>query len=261
MQHIPNLLTLLNLFFGCCAIVSALYFQPDTAALFLLGSFICDYADGMVARALKVTSPIGRELDSLADVISFGVAPGMLLYSFLSRAVCGEFSFYLNQIMVDSGLIVENLPPEGTNANVPCMEAMPALLLPVFAGYRLAKFNVDTRQTGYFLGLTTPASTLFVLGLMLAAYHNQFGFGYILLDQPWILYLVIVLLGLLMISEVPLLGMKIKSFAWKDNEMTIVLALFGVVLIALLQYIALPLLVVVYIFVSLATKNRFVKST
>lgn len=259
MRHIPNLLTLLNLFFGCCAVVSALYFQPDTAALFLFGSILCDYADGMVARMLNVTSPIGRELDSLADVVSFGVAPGALLYSFLSRAVCGEFSFYLNQIMIDSGLIVENLPPEGSNANVPCLEAMPALLLPVFAGYRLAKFNVDTRQKNYFLGLSTPAATVFVLGLILAAHHNQFGFGYILLDQPWILYLVILVLGLLMISEVPLLGMKLKSLQWKDNEATILLALFGLVLIALLKYIALPLLVVIYIFVSMATQNRFAR--
>jgi CDP-diacylglycerol---serine O-phosphatidyltransferase len=258
MQFLPNLLTLLNLFFGCCAIVSALYFQIETAALCILGSFVCDYADGMAARALGVTSPIGKELDSLADVVSFGVVPATLLYAFLSRAMCGEFEFYLNQIMLDSGLIVENQAPATANVNVPCIGAMPAFLLPLFGAYRLAKFNIDTRQTTYFLGLSTPAATLFVLGLVMAAHNNQYGIGYFFLDQPWMLYIVILLLGLLMVSDIPMFGLKVKSLSWKNNEALILLLVFGAVLIFLLQYLALPILVVVYIVASLVLKNRVV---
>ncbi len=255
MHQLPNLITLLNLCFGCCALVCTLYFQPGIAALFLLGSFLCDYADGMVARAIGATSPMGKELDSLADVVSFGVVPGALLYVLLSRAMCGEFTLTMSEILIDNGLIVEN-PTGRRNPEGLCFAALPAFLLSACAAFRLAKFNLDTRQTHYFMGLSTPACALFVVGFALAAQHNQFGLGYLLLEQPWIIYLLIAGLGALMVSDIPMFGFKIKSFGWKDNEVLILFLVFGAISAYFLQFLTLPILVLAYVGISFFMKDK-----
>ncbi len=231
-QHIPNALTLANLFCGCCALLFIFHGRLDLAAYCTAGSFLFDYADGMVARALGVSSPMGKELDSLADVVSFGVVPGSILYTLISGAASG------------------NDPVE-----LVVIRALPAFVLSVFSAYRLAKFNLDTRQTSYFLGLSTPACTVLVMGLGLAARHNHFGLAAVIQNQ-WFLYGLVAVLSALLVSEIPMFGMKVKRFDLRSNILNLVFAaLFGV-LIFLLKELALTAIIICYIALSIALKKQ-----
>ncbi len=236
MKHLPNALTLSNLFCGCCALLFTFYWKPEVAALFTAASFVFDYLDGMAARVLKVSSPLGKELDSLADVVSFGVVPGAMLFQLLS----GEPSAI-------PGLLQSLVP----------IAAFPAFILSAFSGLRLAKFNLDTRQTSYFIGLSTPACTVFVLGLTLTAHHNLFGLAEFISNQ-WFLYGLIGLLSWLLVSEIPMFGMKVKRFDLSSNAFNLsFLALFAV-LVFFLKELALSAIIVCYIALSIVLKNKII---
>jgi CDP-diacylglycerol--serine O-phosphatidyltransferase len=198
LRHLPNALTLGNLFCGCCAVLFILNGRVQEAALFTVGSFVLDYADGLAARLLHVASPLGKELDSLADVVSFGVAPGALFYHMLSAGACPD--------------AWELYPPNNVRIGI-CYLGLPAFILSAFAGLRLGRFNLDTRQTQHFIGLTTPATTVFVLGLALASAENRFGINAWLLQLP-VLYGLIGLLSVLMNSNIPMFGLKFGGPAW-----------------------------------------------
>lgn len=240
MKHIPNLLTLANLFFGCCALLYTLAFDPVTAAFFTLGSFLCDYADGMAARALSVSSPLGKELDSLADVISFGVVPGAMLYQLLKTGLCDA----------------DQMVPAGQVFAI-CTAALPAFVLSASSGLRLGRFNLDTRQTTYFIGLSTPACTVFVLGLMLTAHHDYFGLADSL-HNPWLLYGLVAVLSWLLNSEIPMFGMKIKRFDWNSNAFNLAFLLLFVLLVFFLKELAFSIIILVYILASIVLKNKIV---
>lgn len=242
-QHLPNFFTLSNLFCGCCAILYILNGQQDLAALFTLGSFLFDYLDGMVARALGVSSPLGKELDSLADVVSFGVVPGMLLYMLLTQLTCAHLGRWITA------------PPE--LLGYVCAAALPAFILPMFSALRLAKFNLDTRQGSHFIGLSTPACTVFVLGLALAVQSNRFGIRQ-MMDSPWMLYGLIALLSWLLVSEIPMFGMKIKRFDWQSNRFNLFFLLLFVVLVFLLKELALSAIILFYILSSIVLKKQVV---
>lgn len=236
MKHLPNALTLANLFCGCCALLYTFYWQPEMAALFTAGSFVCDYLDGMTARALRVSSPLGKELDSLADVVSFGVVPGAMLYRLLSGEVSITAAF--------GSSFVETA-------------ALPAFVLSAFSALRLAKFNLDTRQANYFIGLSTPACTVFVLGLALAAHHDRFGLAEAI-ENPWFLYGLVGLLSWLLVSEIPMFGMKIKRFDLRSNAFNLMFLAFFAVLIFFLKELALSAIIVCYIVLSLVFKNKII---
>ncbi len=242
-QQIPNLLTLSNLFCGCCAILYILNGQQDVAALFTLGSFVFDYLDGMVARALRVSSPLGKELDSLADVVSFGVVPATMLYMMLTRGTCAQLGRWLHA------------PPE--ILGYVCTAALPAFVLAMFSALRLAKFNLDTRQGNYFIGLSTPACTVFVLGLALATDNNRFDIREVIL-QPWLLYGLIAGLSWLLVSEIPMFGMKVKRFDWQSNWLNLAFAASLGVLIFFLKELALSAIIVLYLLVSLLLKKKVI---
>jgi len=235
MCHLPNLLTLTNLFCGCCALLYTLHNDPVTAAWFTLGCFLCDYADGMTARALGLSSPLGKELDSLADMVSFGAVPGAMLYQMLANSTL-------------------NCAAEGPTDHV-VLAALPAFVLSAFSGLRLARFNLDTRQVGYFIGLSTPACTVLVLGLRLAAHHDRFETAHFI-QNPWLLYPLVGVLSWLLNAEIPMFGLKIKSFDLRSNAFNLAFAaLFG--LLALwLKELALTLIILIYIVLSLFLKNR-----
>ncbi len=243
-QHIPNFLTLSNLFCGCCAILYIVHGDQITAALFTLGSFVFDYLDGMVARALNVSSPLGKELDSLADVVSFGVVPSVMLYMMLNRAAC-------------LGAPARWVPEPPAILNYVCMAALPAFVLAMFSAMRLAKFNLDTRQGSYFMGLSTPACTVFVLGLALQGPDPRFGLQQSLMN-PWFLYGLIALLSWLLVSDIPMFGMKIKRFDWPSNRFNLAFLLLFVVLIFFLQALALSAIIVLYILASILFKKNVV---
>ncbi len=232
MFTIPNIITLLNAFFGTLALYSALSGQTAWLPLLLGVSLIADFADGLAARLLKQSSSIGKELDSLADVISFGAVPGAIFYLLLCKSQGIE------------GLIFEE--PE---------TYLPALgfMITVFSALRLAKFNTDTRQTEHFIGLNTPANTIFALGLLLTVENNSFGLAELLLNLPLLLIL-IALLSYLLISEIPIFSFKFKKLGWKGNELR-----FVFLLLALLCFLFLPMgpalsiSIILYILLSVLT--------
>lgn len=237
MKHLPNALTLANLFCGCCALLYTFYWQPEMAAMFTAASFVFDYLDGMVARALKVSSPLGKELDSLADVVSFGVVPAAMLYRLLSGDVSISAAFGHSFVEVN---------------------ALPAFVLAAFSAFRLGKFNLDTRQGNYFLGLSTPACTVFVLGLALAAHHDRFGLKEIIENQ-WFLYGLVVLLSGLLVSEIPMFGMKIKRFDLKSNLFNLGFLILFAVLILFLKELALSAIIVCYLVLSVIFRSKIVE--
>jgi CDP-diacylglycerol--serine O-phosphatidyltransferase len=227
---IPNIITLLNAFFGTLALYSVLSGQTAWLPLLLGISLFADFADGLVARLLNQSSSIGKELDSLADVISFGAVPGAIFYLLLCKTIGIE------------GLVFKQ--PQ---------TYLPALgfMITVFSALRLAKFNTDTRQTENFIGLNTPANTIFALGLLLTVENNSFGLADLLLNLPLLLIL-ISLLSYLLISEIPIISFKFKKFAWKGNEFRLIfLMLAGALLIALPIGLALMSCILLYVLSSL----------
>ncbi|MEQ8702563.1 MAG: CDP-alcohol phosphatidyltransferase family protein [Phaeodactylibacter sp.] len=225
-KHIPNAITLLNLVFGCCALVSILYGQYVTGFGFIVAAVAADYADGLVARLLGVHSELGKELDSIADVVSFGVVPGAIYYQLLLIA----------------------LEQEGTGALV--YAAVPGFVLSAFSGMRLAKFNLDTRQTEGFIGLPTPSSTMFVTGLMLIYALDSYGMGEWVVRSPIVLYALIALQSYLLVSEIPMFALKFKSLTWAGNEIKFIFAGIALLLLILTQEVAFSAVVVLYVVFS-----------
>lgn len=232
-KHIPNFITLINLFLGCCALASVLYGQFMQAFWFFIASGVADYLDGTFARVLKAGSPIGKQLDSLADMVSFGVVPGAILYMLLVKGFSDT----------------EVLPIELTLA------ASPAFIVTLFAAIRLANFNIDTRQTVDFIGLNTPSCAMFTIGLLLIHHLDSFGLGSFV-TQPVFLYIVIVVLSYLMVSEFPMFSLKVKKLSWSGNEFRITFAALAVVMFILFREAAFALVIVVYVVFSFL-KNTF----
>jgi CDP-diacylglycerol--serine O-phosphatidyltransferase len=237
--NLANILTLVNLSAGCGALI--LIFSPASQVGTLseglqyvpyltLVSLLADYFDGMAARFTKTQSGIGKELDSLADVVSFGVVPAAVLYTLLTfyfRSVSGHESDW--QIMLYSS---------------------PALLVACFSALRLAKFNVDERQAEEFIGLATPASTIFVMGLLLVFLRNDFNLSHILLN-PYILFWLVALLCWLLIAEIRMFSFKFKAFGWAGNELRFMFIIASVILLAGFKFAGISLAVVLYVLVSI----------
>lgn len=223
-KHIPNALTLANLLAGCVAVVCLLYQHYPAAVLLLLAGGVADFADGFVARMLKVQSAIGRELDSLADMVSFGLAPGVILY-----------------MMLQNG--------SGAEAMEVYLPGLPAFLLTGASALRLAKFNIDTRQTDQFLGLPTPAATMLVVGLLLWYQQDVWGCrGW--LSQPVSLYGLVAVLSYLLLSELPMFSFKFKKAGWQGNEIRIIFAAVALVSLLLAGVLALAPLILAYILLN-----------
>jgi CDP-diacylglycerol---serine O-phosphatidyltransferase len=252
MKHLPNIFTLLNLFFGCIAIVCILqngitiiYTNDGTqfadipekiwlAPLFIAIAALVDFLDGFLARLLKQVSPLGKELDSLADVVSFGVAPGMIIYQLL------RMSFMRQE----------------DGADVSMIWLLPAFILPCAAAYRLAVFILDTTQSKSFKGVPVPA-----VGLMVASFpliywtRNSDLITFILLNK-WVLYAVVLLLSALMISRIPMLSMKVGGKQDPQNIPRVILIILSLLAIIFLHWLAVPFIFLFYIVLSLAFKNR-----
>ena len=222
MKHIPNIITCLNLFAGCLSCMMILSYGNYTGALiFILLAALFDFLDGFAARSLKAYSPIGAQLDSLADIISFGMAPACIIYGFLT-----EVSMHL-----------------------PLNEGIRffAFLITIFSALRLAKFNVDTRQTDSFLGLPVPANGLFWAAFIpsIAPYVS----GREALFSVVILGLIIIFC-LLMVSELPMFSLKFKKYSWKGNEIAYIMIVSSILLILLFGKFGISLAIVFYILLS-----------
>ncbi|NOX48320.1 MAG: CDP-diacylglycerol--serine O-phosphatidyltransferase [Chlorobi bacterium] len=239
-KQIPNTITLLNLVSGSIAIVFAVGSQLELAAWMIGVAAVFDFFDGFAARLLKVSSDIGKELDSLADVISFGLAPGMILFNMLNNSdTCPEI-FIGNQ----------NIVP------------FIAFLIPAFSAYRLAKFNLDTRQTDSFIGLPTPANALLIASFPLIMNQgiNLFGINMAfftdVISHAGFLIPFIFLFSWLLIAEMPLMSLKFKTFGWNDNKARFIFLISSLVLFAVFQYLAVPLIILLYLLLSFAQDKK-----
>lgn len=239
-KHVPNFITSLNLLSGCIAVVFAFNGQLSLAALFIGAGAFFDFIDGFAARMLRVNSGIGKELDSLADVITFGLVPGVLIYQLMQSDLNGP----------------------GIYASGYNIAAFIAFLIPVFSALRLAKFNTDTRQEEVFYGLPTPASAIFIGSLPLILDQKGFLFGgsaegiHELITNYYFLASLTVLISWLMVSEIRLFSLKFKSFSWNANRIKYLFIASGIVLFILFQFVAIPLLILLYIALSVIFRER-----
>ena len=229
-KHIPNMITCCNLISGCIATVFALNGDAGMALLWIVIGAVFDFFDGMSARLLGVSSPIGKELDSLADDVTFGVAPSAIVFSFL-KVNCG----------VDTALS-------------PLHSVLPyvAFVMAAFSALRLAKFNLDERQTTSFIGLPTPANALFWGALIV-------GLGDMLASSPYGLYGVIAMIfvsSYLLVAELPLFALKFKHWGWKDNEVKYIFLLTSAAMILLMGIIGIAAVIAWYVIFSVATRKK-----
>lgn len=235
MRHLPNFITSLNLTSGFISIIFILNGNITSASWMIVAAMIFDFLDGFTARSLKAYSAIGKELDSLADVVSFGVAPGLMIYYLLHAAL---------------------IPDGGTGSGVTNMSNLLLLLIPaimpVCAALRLAIFNLDTTQTTSFKGLPTPANALAVISLVIGSYYSGSAFLTSFLRSPLFLVILTLTLSVLMVTRITLFSLKFSSLRFKGNEGRYIMILTCCILITIFGIVALPLIIPVYILVSLA---------
>jgi CDP-diacylglycerol--serine O-phosphatidyltransferase len=252
MKQIPNLFTLLNLFFGCLAILFVLQngltvvyseegdrilrMPPEIwmASLFIGLAALVDFFDGFVARLFKVASEKGKQLDSLADVVSFGVAPGMILFQFLKLSY---------------GQQADGLE---TSMNY----LIPAFIFPCATAYRLAKFNVDSSQQYVFKGVPSPVAGLLIASLPLIYWNTDNDSIYVLLQNKWFLYGITLIVSYLMVSNLPMISLKLKKLDFRSSQPQIILLIIALVSALVLKWLAVPVVFLFYILLSLIYKNR-----
>jgi CDP-diacylglycerol---serine O-phosphatidyltransferase len=218
-KHIPNFLTCCNLVCGCLGIIALIEDWDTPIAYFVWAACVFDFLDGFAARLLKISSPIGKELDSLADVVSFGALPALFMY----QAIVLESPFsYLPYV---------------------------ALLIAVFSAVRLAIFNLDETQSDSFKGLPTPANAIFITALPFL--HSPL---YDLVFSPVVMPIICVVFSLLLVSRIELFALKFKNFSWADNKVRFTFLVLSVLLLAILQWAALPFIILSYIALSLGVR-------
>ncbi|MBL4604176.1 MAG: CDP-alcohol phosphatidyltransferase family protein [Flavobacteriaceae bacterium] len=240
-KHIPNLFTLGNLFCGTIAIIFALEGRYEIAAYLVLLGIVFDFFDGFLARALHVSGELGKQLDSLADMVTSGVVPGIIMYKL--------FDFSLGDVEVGEYVLFSN---EKTYI------VYFAFILTLAACYRLAKFNIDTRQSESFIGLPTPAMSLFVVSLPLIFQTTAIEFVRDLISNVYFLTTVTLVFSYLMNAEIPLFSLKFKNYGLKENVFKYVLIVLSVILLITIQYLAIPITISVYVLLSMI-KNKMSK--
>ncbi len=249
MKQIPNLFTLLNLIFGCIAIVLIMQTNESIisldnlgatqimlperlweGSLFIFGAAIIDFLDGFLARLFRATSDMGKQLDSLSDVVSFGVAPGMIIYQLLRMS-------YAQQ---ENGL------------NTPAWLLVPSFIFSAAAAWRLAKFNISSNQTVHFRGVPSPAAGLLVASfpLILSLSHPLISIQALLINK-WVLYLIVIVISYLMICNRPFMALKFKDYSIKNNGSKYLLLVLSLLSIILLQWMAIPAIFILYVIISL----------
>ena len=252
MKNIPNFFTLLNLVFGCLAIVATLQnglvFTPDIegkqwidippqlwmASLFIGLAAVVDFLDGFLARLLNADSEMGKQLDSLADVVSFGVAPAMILYQFLRLSFAQQ----------EDGL------------NISTWLLAPVFILPAAAAWRLARFNLDTCTTYGFKGMPVPAAGIFIASYPLIYWNIDQVWVDSLMKNCWFIYGTALALSLLMVSTLPLMAMKFKDYSFSNNKEKYILIILALVMAFLLKWLAIPAIIMTYVVLSLLFQKK-----
>lgn len=242
-QHIPNLLTLFNVLCGCIAVVFAAINRLEFAAIFVLAGIFFDYCDGMLARWLDVKSDLGIQLDSLADMVTCGVVPGVVMFQLLSMSLTGGWNMGLGSAWLeeaDTGLLQSWIPLIG-------------FLIPMSSAYRLARFNIDEDQQTVFIGLPTPANALLILSFpLILLYQGNDALNTVILN-PWTLIITTLLSTFLLNAPIRLFALKFGSWSFKDNALRYIFILVSLVLIITLNFMAIPIIIAFYILSSLLT--------
>ncbi|CAM3113765.1 CDP-alcohol phosphatidyltransferase family protein [Flavobacterium frigoris] len=229
-KHIPNSITLLNLLCGCIAMVFVTQSDFEMAFYFVCLGIFLDFFDGFFARLLKVSGPLGLQLDSLADMVTSGVVPGYVMFFLLSNS---QHEISTHFMMPYLGFIIT-----------------------MGSCYRLAVFNIDTRQTNSFIGLPTPANALFILSLPLVRDYSDSLVVLEILTNQWVLLVITLFSAYILNAEIPLFSLKIKKFNLKDNALQIVFLFLSFLLLIFFQYAGIPLVIIGYVLLSIVS-NKF----
>jgi len=232
-KHIPNFITLLNLFFGLIAVISALQGMLLLSAIYIGVAALMDFFDGLAARMLNVSSDIGKELDSLADMVSFGVAPGLIAF----------------QLITGTGIILE----------IASVNILPftGLIIPVFSALRLAKFNIDATQSSSFKGLPVPANALFFASLPFVVAPVIFEKTMLhqvlsaVIENGWLVIVIALLFSFLLVSPFRLFSLKFNDISWKTHKIQLIFIVLSLILLIVFNFAAIPVIIIVYILMSL----------
>ncbi len=228
-KHIPNSITCMNLLCGCLAVVFAFNRDLPMASMMVFAAAVLDFLDGLAARALSAYSEIGKQLDSLADMVSFGLVPGVIVFMLLQQSSLGDITLNYKLFVL--------------------MKYSP-FLITVFSALRLAKFNIDTRQTTSFIGVPTPAVSIFFASFPLILTHDTWGLSSFI-GNPYILMGLVILMSYLLVAEIPLFSLKFKNLKWADNKMQYLLILISLPLFFILFYSAIPIIIFLYVVLSI----------
>lgn len=240
-KHIPNLITLLNLASGLIALVFAFETNLQMAFFWVCAGIFFDFWDGFFARILNAKSAIGLQLDSLADMVTSGVVPGVVMFQLLAN---------INDMHEEYNLAAEN--------NYMGLLPYVGFIITLASCYRLAKFNVDTRQTDSFIGLPTPANALFIMSLPIILHHTG-GEGWLFeaLSNPYVLIGISLLSAFMLNAEIPLFSLKVKYFNWESNKIQFIFLIVSVLLLFFFQYLAIPLIILFYVLLSFISNKFF----
>ncbi|NOQ92030.1 MAG: phosphatidylserine synthase [Flavobacteriaceae bacterium] len=252
-KQIPNLFTLLNLLSGTIAIIFALSDKLVDAAFFVFLGIFFDFFDGFFARKLNVQGELGKQLDSLADMVTSGVAPGIVMFQLILYATKEQ---YFMQLSCEIG--------SWQDYNETYFYFIPfiGLIIPLASAYRLANFNIDERQTSSFIGLPTPALSIFVLSLPLILFYSDQQFFISLIHNKYVLIAITLLGSYLLNAEIPLFSLKFKNYSWADNKVKYIFILITILFLIALQTVAIPLVIILYVLLSIIDniikKNKIV---
>jgi CDP-diacylglycerol--serine O-phosphatidyltransferase len=227
-RNIPNALTCGNLLCGCIGVVEAFHNNLLLSCVLIGIALIFDFFDGFLARVLKVSSAIGKDLDSLADMVTFGLLPSIILYQLLMQSIPDLLGIW---------------------------KAYPAFIMAIFSAIRLAKFNNDPRQSDSFIGVPTPANAMLIGSLPLIV-HTQDVFWKDLIINTNNLLILTVVMSYLLVMEMPLIALKFKHFQWKGNEARFILIILTIVLLVTLKILAIPAILILYILLSVVENLR-----
>ena len=235
-KHIPNTITLLNLFCGCVALIFVSNDKFEMAFFFVSLGIFLDFFDGFFARLFKVSGPLGLQLDSLADMVTSGLVPGFVMFKMM--------------------LSCNSAMSEGWLQYYPYL----GFIITLGSCMRLAKFNIDTRQTDSFIGLPTPANALFILSLPLVLENYSADSLMVLeiLTEKWVLLLIALFSAYILNAEIPLFSLKIKKFNFNDNALQIIFLIISILLLFFLQYLGVTLVIIFYVFLSVIN-NKVLK--
>lgn len=243
-KHVPQFITMLNILCGCIATVFAVLNMLELAALFVFLGIVFDFFDGLAARLLDAQSELGIQLDSLADLITSGLVPGIVMFQLLAMSQTGGWNLDLSgtsETLSWTGFKISFLPFFG-------------FLITLASAYRLAKFNIDENQVTSFIGLPTPANALFILSLPLILLYQGNDYLNQIILNPWFLIIITVLSSYLLNSRIELFTLKFKNWSFKDNALRYIFVIVSLVLLLTMKFLAVPAIVLFYIVSSMVYK-------